>query len=68
MRQVLDSTDLVNGFTLEPYLSPNFMGLFVSEENAIVLKHIALQYVKEVSNASMIETHFSLKITVLFMM
>lgn len=52
MKEELESTDLVNGFTLEPYLSPNFMGLFVSEENATILKHIALQYVKEVSNAS----------------
>lgn len=37
---------------MEPYLSSNFIGLFVSEENSSILKRIALQYVKEVSNAS----------------
>nr|XP_026489665.1 protein UBASH3A homolog isoform X1 [Vanessa tameamea] len=34
---------------LEPYMSPNFMGLFISEEHEDYLKKIALQYAKQLS-------------------
>lgn len=52
VKEELESNNSTTGFTLEPYMSPNFMGLFVPEDNATILKHIALQYVKEVSNDS----------------
>lgn len=37
---------------LELYTSSNFMGFFVREDDANVLKRIALKFVKEVSDSS----------------
>ena len=37
---------------LELYTSSNFMGFFVREDDANVLKRIALNFVKEVSESS----------------
>lgn len=37
---------------LELYTSPNFMGFFVGEDDANLLKRISMQFVKEISDSS----------------
>lgn len=55
LKQVVDMTGalLDRPIKLELYMSQNFMGFFVAEDDANYLKRLALQYVKEVSNSSM---------------
>lgn len=55
LKQIVDMSGplLDRPLKLEPYLSQNFMGFFVAEDDANYLKRLSLQYVKEVSNSSM---------------
>lgn len=54
LKQVIDMAGphLSKPLSLELYTSENFMGFFVKDDDANYLKHVALQYVKEVSSSS----------------
>lgn len=53
LRQVTEMAGkLEKSLQLECYISQNFMGFFVAEDDANFLKRIALQFVKEVSHSS----------------
>nr|XP_014088172.2 protein UBASH3A homolog isoform X2 [Bactrocera oleae] len=59
LKQVVDMSGplLDRPLKLEPYLSQNFMGFFVAEDDANYLKRLSLQYVKEVSNSIISDTY-----------
>ena len=43
---------LPSSLTLDKYISPNYMGLFLNDQQADVLKKLAVTYVKEVAHMS----------------
>ncbi|XP_063706600.1 ecdysteroid-phosphate phosphatase isoform X2 [Culicoides brevitarsis] len=60
LKQVVENMGAAppRSIALERYISPNFMGYFVPDEDAEYLKHIALQFVKEVSHSTIsLESH-----------
>jgi hypothetical protein len=48
---------------LELYTSSNFMGFFVKEDDANVMKRIGLKFVKEIQDSSMF-INFNIRLTV----
>lgn len=54
LKRVVDSANayLSRPLDVELFTNSNFMGLFVTENDANFLKRIALQYVKDVSSSS----------------
>lgn len=54
LKQVVENMGPVlhKPIALERYISQNFMGYFVPDEDAEYLKQVALQFVKEVSHSS----------------
>lgn len=53
MRSLADDGRYLNRpMDLDLYTSSNFMGFFVKDDDANVLKRIALKFVKEVSESS----------------
>lgn len=54
LKDVVDlaGSQLEQHLSLELYVSHNFIGFFVTDDDANYLKRLALQYVKEVSGSS----------------
>lgn len=54
LKQVVENIELLKdkSINLDEYTSQNFMGFFVTEEDANYLKRIAIAFVKEVSHSS----------------
>ncbi|XP_076032213.1 ecdysteroid phosphate phosphatase isoform X2 [Oratosquilla oratoria] len=47
---MMTSVDLQEPLSLEKYISPNFMGLFLNDSQAEVFKKLAVAFVKEIAN------------------
>jgi ubiquitin-associated and SH3 domain-containing protein len=63
MRSLADDGKYLNRpLDLDLYTSSNFMGYFVREDDANVLKRIALKFVKEVSDSSKLKPELPTKL------
>ncbi|XP_015180456.1 PREDICTED: protein UBASH3A homolog isoform X4 [Polistes dominula] len=57
LNNIIDRNESYNRVHFEPYISPNFMGLFVKDEDAKWLNEISANYVAKLSTYNIIANH-----------